>query len=106
MKKNTKILIGVGLAAAAFLLYKKSKYIPKIPTKSTTTVAPVEGCPDGTTEVAVDCVQAPCPTQCVENPQEIMPVFLPKRPTPEYGLRPNPEFVLRQEEILKMINKI
>ena len=87
MKKNTKILIGVGIAVAVYLIYKKSKYIPATTTTSTAT-APIKGCPDGTTEVAVDCVQAPCPTQCVENEAayQIMPVPAPKRPTGEYEI--------------------
>jgi len=90
MKKNTKILIGVGLAVAVYLIYKKSKYIPTTTTTTSTSTAaaPTTGCPDGTTEVAVDCVQAPCPTQCVENTQEVTPIFLPKSPTEEIFLTP------------------
>jgi hypothetical protein len=63
MKKNTKILVGVGIAVAAYLLYKTRT--PLVKTTNTPKV-----CPNGTIEKPMPCDVAPCPTQCVSVEQE------------------------------------
>jgi hypothetical protein len=107
MEKNTKILVGVGVAVAAYFIYMNNRKPVTIPTTISTTepVKPLKQeplqdlsssdifqskkvCPAGTTEQVVDCLVAPCETFCVDNnaAYQIEPIFLPLKPTEEYTI--------------------
>jgi len=79
MEKNTKILIGVGIAVVAFVLYK-TRITPTIKTNTP------KLCPDGTIEKQVQCGVAPCPTQCMPIKQDPLP------PKPLKDLQENNEY--------------
>lgn len=79
MEKNTKILIGVGIAAvAAYFVYRsKSKKtqtgdVVVATNPQTGDIAGAMKCPEGTKYVAINCIKAPCPKgECV--PMDMMP---------------------------------
>ena len=72
MEKNTKILIGVGIAAvAAYFVYRNKKS---------------GKCPEGFVYSQINCIQAPCPDgECVpleSIPEEILPPIFQPKPKP------------------------
>lgn len=87
MEKNTKILIGVGIAAvAAYFVYRNKKS-----GKSGSTTPPKDSpkapqsCPEGQKLVQVQCIKAPCPAMCVPDDGTHLPI-------PSTGLKPPPFF--------------
>ena len=81
MEKNTKILIGVGIAAvAAYFVYRNKKS-----GKSGSTTGNDKKCPEGFVYAKINCIKAPCPDgECI--PMDMMPpkpIFQPKpKPKP------------------------
>lgn len=73
MEKNTKILIGVGIAAvAAYFVYRNKKS-----GKSGSNTGNGKKCPEGFVYSQINCIQAPCPEgECV--PLESIPEPQPK----------------------------
>jgi hypothetical protein len=82
MEKNTKILIGVGIAAvAAYFVYRNKKS-----GKSGSTTGNGKKCPEGFVYSQINCIQAPCPEgECVpleSIPEEILPPIFQPKPKP------------------------
>ena len=75
MEKNTKILIGVGIAAVAAYFVYRSKSKAKTQTggeAQTGGEVAVKGkCPEGFYYVQLNCIKAPCGGECV--PMDMMP---------------------------------
>jgi hypothetical protein len=63
MKKNTKILLGLGAVIAAYLILKpkmvKASNNKTLPSKVNMPSSNV--CPDGYIEEVINCISAPCP---------------------------------------------
>ena len=82
MEKNTKILIGVGIAAvAAYFVYRNKKS-----GRSGSTTGNDKKCPEGFVYSQINCIQAPCPDgECVpleSIPEEILPPIFQPKPKP------------------------
>jgi len=76
MEKNTKILIGVGIAAVAAYFVYRSK------SKAKTQTGAVKGkCPEGFVYAQINCIKAPCPEgECI--PMDMLPPKLEQKPLP------------------------
>jgi len=76
MEKNTKILIGVGIAAVAAYFVYRSKSKAK-----TQTGAVKDKCPEGFVYAPINCFKAPCPEgECI--PMDMLPPKLEQKPLP------------------------
>ena len=90
MEKNTKILIGVGIAAvAAYFVYRNKKS-----GRSGSTTGNDKKCPEGFVYAKINCIKAPCPEgECI--PMDMMPtkpIFQPKpKPQPKPKAKYCPE---------------
>ncbi len=68
MQRNTKIFIGLGLAAvAAYFVFKpKKSSVVSGGTTGGSTPPAQKTCPDGQRLTQVQCAKAPCPAMCME----------------------------------------
>jgi len=79
MKKNTKILLGLGAVIAAYLILKPKKVATQtsVVTQNTKKV-----CPEGQELVSMTCIMAPCPDVCMPSivQEKIKAAVMPNRP--------------------------
>ena len=85
MEKNTKILIGVGIAAVAAYFVYRSKSKAKTQTGGEAQTGGAGGavkgkCPEGFFYVQLNCIKAPCGGECF--PMDMMPPKLEQKPLP------------------------
>lgn len=72
MEKNTKILIGVGIAAVAAYFVYRSKSKAKTQTGGEAQTGVKGKCPEGFVYARINCIKAPCPEgECV--PMDMIP---------------------------------